>query len=1121
MRVCMVLVLFLYALQIAYGQECVCNTTNDTLHDLERRARNYIVAQNEPFVVDGNTLYKCYNVGNKKMPTNYTNLQIGVCGTYFPVWMNGTHPGDQEGLVNRTACTMSFAEYCAVKQTIQVLNCGTHNLYKLRPTSSTSGYCFDTLPDIPDLQDPPRFQPASAAVKHHLTYIDKPIVGSQNVYKKPMLVFSCEFNQSANETLFYKVVWYVNEVTLLTKGPKSYAHVADTNLDEDELVSRGYKLDITIKCGVRASKSVDGFQGNMTTSPGFWVGIQILSISIKIKQGQTGIVQLKSTVPFGCAKIQHVNDPGCVLEIHMYDDLDSYNCQSTSVSVVGSQMCGSYIQGSTWEKWLNGTLFYDITNMTITTKDKNDYNLDISAFTLLLKTPRGTTVNTIMEDNHLHPITVQIEAETTSNYKNCYVRLDPHMKTFDQRNYENQNSPGEFILYRHTSYKQEVQIKTYLCYKSPNWVPYDITCVCAVSVRAGGEIFVIDVCAYPVLIRHVSCKERLMLVRKLSEYNYEIHMPLGTMVVVSIENWPNPFSSLNIDVMPSVKDVNKTEGLCGVLNNNPNDDFKTPSGGMANNEVEFRDLWRVHVSKSFLNSLNHNPDYWEEKYYLCVCPRALQTATSPSLASGNDTHPLCSPSVYLACTAKVEFPGKQYDSCNIKSKHSDISHSRELLRILSTREYDKEMHYEERALRKRSALTYTMEEARRTCEEIFNRSCVAVKFEGLTNNTVSKLSALHDCALDLNATSDLQLVDIHCSSFSAETERYIRQDSVRRLMYKEMVQEFYASVCINNCNGHGECINGSCVCHNPYIEIDCSISKMDLPVVVDTYMGGFCSGSSDQCCGTIPMYGKRLVEGVTKQKLKRFQVLPNGTMEILETIVREPEIFNAFEANMLVPCVIREKRSPGSQSGNSTFPLAVGIVVSLSNDGTNYGPEESYYIYDMECVGYNNNTNGIIFNVLNEKCYIDGVCYSQGDKDPTDACKECRHANDPFSFSDGCTSSKMSSPSSSDNLIIIVASVLSAVFGVAMFVIISMVIIKCCLINERRVAGNIKINVMPMSSAKTKFHEGALHSGQKNVPDNEPKKERESSFHNTKLWGDRPGTAMDISFEFPQTPHPY
>ncbi|KAK3602496.1 hypothetical protein CHS0354_022363 [Potamilus streckersoni] len=287
-------------------------------------------------------------------------------------------------------------------------------------------------------------------------------------------------------------------------------------------------------------------------------------------------------------------------------------------------------------------------------------------------------------NNEFFLIQVQVQEDKTWIGKNCYAHIDPHMMTFDQKPYENQNL-GEFVLYRHAEYKQEVQMKTFDC-NGPK-------CACAVSIRAGGELFIINVCTIPSLINHAYCREKLMNIRKIHQYKYEIHMPLGTMVVVDIINWPPPLFSLNIDITPSVKDVGKTLGLCGTLNNNMADDFTRPSNTITPDNNEFSNSWKINISKSsFLDPL-YQPDMWDKQLFLCVCPAALKTSTVAGTVSGNRRDPLCSPSVYQACTNNMShktepsvFRGTEYNDnhCNIISKRSLTSQEKEIQRILSS-----------------------------------------------------------------------------------------------------------------------------------------------------------------------------------------------------------------------------------------------------------------------------------------------------------------------------------------------------------------------------------------------------------------------------------------------------
>ncbi|KAK3584036.1 hypothetical protein CHS0354_004236, partial [Potamilus streckersoni] len=130
----------------------------------------------------------------------------------------------------------------------------------------------------------------------------------------------------------------------------------------------------------------------------------ILTPNLSIKQGGTGVIQLQSSVAFACADTS-AKDPNCVLKIQMYDNIDSYDCTGTSLSVVGSEQCGIEIHGSSYLEAQENKFYREIVNMTITTKDVYDFNLNRNVFILALTTQKATSANKIMGDNYLGDVT--------------------------------------------------------------------------------------------------------------------------------------------------------------------------------------------------------------------------------------------------------------------------------------------------------------------------------------------------------------------------------------------------------------------------------------------------------------------------------------------------------------------------------------------------------------------------------------------------------------------------------------------------------------------------------------------------------------------------------------------
>ncbi|KAL3861777.1 hypothetical protein ACJMK2_007798 [Sinanodonta woodiana] len=1034
MKAIWMFMLFTADLLLVTGQNCT--GTYVKLADLERRTTNYVLAANEGYVSDALLETKWYYVNQTNMPTNYTNLDVGMCGTYFPIWMNGSIPSSSDGRVTRKACIISFSDVCSPVKTIEVVNCNTFMLYKLVPTVQSSGYCFDPVPDPPD----------SATVRPEL-YFTNETNQSGKQYRKPRLQFWCDFQESGNDNLYYLIAWYVNDALIKKEGPERYILRNETNLHEHELIAHNYTLDITITCTVRASRSVSGILGNLTASTGYWMGIQVIDPNVNLQQGKTAIIQLRATFPFGCYGDLR---PPCFMSVQMYDPYDAYNCTSSSISVKDSNLCGAQLRGLTYNELIEGKKLHE---------HVTDYNPGRNRFVLKLITEKAFLVNDIIGGNFLTDVNVVLEETPSWKGKLCYSHIDPHMRTFDGL--------------------------TTQC--------WSVTCACAVAVRAGGDLFMINICSKPRLITFVSCADSILQVTRINSNYYKVFMPLGTTVEIKIVY----DTYLDIDIHPSVKDANETLGLCGMLNDNTGDDFQLPSGLHETDNNVFSISWRIPSANSFFHPLNFKPTLWEESSYLCVCPAALNTTTPPTTASGDRLTPLYSASLYLSCTKTVIYQGKQV-VCEVRTKRSETSRTEELERILIKKSTDADPVFDIHRLQKRQTMNYTFEEALTLCTSIFDANCTTTAFEGSLpeNSKTFKNSSLSNCALDIMYIGDVSLANVHCESYRSAVSEEISRNSTYREANPGVVSSFLSKACFSNCNFHGDCINGTCYCHESYIDEDCSVSLKVYPDVDDTFNGGLCKRNDEDCCGDKPIYGIHLVEGITKQKSESFQRYADGTEAVMETIISNISVKNKYEGRINVPCTARKRRSTNSRN---SIPMFVSGV-------------RTYFIYDSKCQGVVSTSNGYTYYLINGTCFIDDVCFNDSNEDPSDSCKTCQSSVDPYSWTNGCASGKTNPPP--DNLIVIVASVVSVVIGLTILVVITVAIFKCCFKKERKIEGNIQINDESETPGNTKYQESALNCGQESVPDNDAKIEGKRSFHNSRVWGERPRTAKDISFNF-------
>ena len=69
-------------------------------------------------------------------------VDMDHCGTFYPGWLNGSHPTVNEGAVQRRVCFRYYSDCCSFWTYIRVRNCGGFYVYQLKPlTKYNSRYC--------------------------------------------------------------------------------------------------------------------------------------------------------------------------------------------------------------------------------------------------------------------------------------------------------------------------------------------------------------------------------------------------------------------------------------------------------------------------------------------------------------------------------------------------------------------------------------------------------------------------------------------------------------------------------------------------------------------------------------------------------------------------------------------------------------------------------------------------------------------------------------------------------------------------------------------------------------------------------------------------------------------
>lgn len=176
---------------------------------------------------------------------------ISMCGTLYPVWLNGSLPLDNEGIVNRIACVVGLQGPCESTISISIANCSSYNVYYLRKTSSlASGYCIGKEVKCPDGQGSENgFTPGCVTLPQLTVF---PAVNAGLVEETADIpffnytrksYFECEFNQSNAYPYYFDIIWYINGNEVRRTTNVRYADLSTTRLLPEHWVHQ-YNLNM-------------------------------------------------------------------------------------------------------------------------------------------------------------------------------------------------------------------------------------------------------------------------------------------------------------------------------------------------------------------------------------------------------------------------------------------------------------------------------------------------------------------------------------------------------------------------------------------------------------------------------------------------------------------------------------------------------------------------------------------------------------------------------------------------------------------------------------------------------------------------------------------------------------
>ncbi|XP_066209875.1 von Willebrand factor D and EGF domain-containing protein [Saccopteryx leptura] len=256
-------------------------------------------------------------------------------------------------------------------------------------------------------------------------------------------------------------------------------------------------------------------------------------------------------------------------------------------------------------------------------------------------------------------------------------------------------------------------------------------------------------------------------------------------------------------------------------------------------------------------------------------------------------------------------------------------------------------------------------------------------------------SVINMCIKDVLLKDDLSWAEAGVALLENECERRILEErNYGTEEYGESIEDILLVLkCPNLCSGNGQCMHWGCACSPGFSSYDCSESRDKVPEIIELENAGFCNVRKYNCV-MVRVFGHGFTESPSfKCEVTKLQY--NGSKWILEEAVYTHTV---FKNSRIVDCQL----PAGVQQSATMYPMGEKTIVKwqlkVSNDGYRFSNPKIMTVYDGACHvcgRYEKDSCTIKENV----CIIDGLCYIDGDKNPTRPCLICRPKTSKFTWS--------------------------------------------------------------------------------------------------------------------------
>uniref|UniRef100_A0A8D0ELV0 von Willebrand factor D and EGF domain-containing protein n=1 Tax=Strix occidentalis caurina TaxID=311401 RepID=A0A8D0ELV0_STROC len=270
------------------------------------------------------------------------------------------------------------------------------------------------------------------------------------------------------------------------------------------------------------------------------------------------------------------------------------------------------------------------------------------------------------------------------------------------------------------------------------------------------------------------------------------------------------------------------------------------------------------------------------------------------------------------------------------------------------------------------------------CQQAIANSSIGRSCDGLLGQRIE--DAINMCVKDLLLKDDLSWAEASLALLENECEKRVLEEiNYNRQELEGSVESLLTVLkCPSLCSGNGECTEWGCACFQGYSSYDCSILSDQAPEITELENAGLCDIRQYDCT-SVRAFGHGFRESLNlKCEIIKLQYSDR------QWIPGEPLTTPAaFQNARTVDCQL-----PNDDQQSDVMDLVddkpiARWQIKISNDGFIYSNSKTMILYDGACQTCEPQESGLC--MLKEKtCNIDGLCYGEGDTNPTSPCLLCR-----------------------------------------------------------------------------------------------------------------------------------